>query len=170
MTLARLALVTYLAAMTGNALAATDGELGGTSEGTAVINIAKENAVKITNLDDIDLGTSGNLTTTATGSDDVCVYSSTGAYGLVMTSANSEFVLEANGATTTIDYAVEWQANITSDVTYNTLITGLVGNSLNVDCDGQTNATFTISVAPSDFNAADPGTYTDTLIMLVQPD
>jgi len=137
MTLARLALVTYLAAMTGNALAATDGELGGTSEGTAVINIAKENAVKITNLDDIDLGTSGNLTTTATGSDDVCVYSSTGAYGLVMTSANSEFV---------------------------------VGNSLNVDCDGQTNATFTISVAPSDFNAADPGTYTDTLIMLVQPD
>ncbi len=169
MKLARIAVVAYIAAMTGNAVAATDGTLGGTSEGTAVINISKQNAVKITNLDDINLGTFGSLTATTTGADDVCVFSSTGGYGLVMTSANDGFSMAATGTTTTIDYSVEWEANLTSDLTYNSMLPGLIGDSSDVDCNGQTNATFTISIEPNAFNAAEPGSYTDTLTMLVQP-
>jgi len=169
MKLARLSTVACLIAITGSASAATDGSLDTTSEGTAVVNIAKQNVVKITNLDDIDLGTAGILATTATGTDDVCVYSSTGGYGLVVTSSNEAFELRANGSTTNIEYSVGWEANIASDITYNILLGGLVGNPVDVDCDGQTNASFTISVEPNDFNAAEPGTYTDTLILLVQP-
>jgi len=142
MKLVRIAVVAYIAAMTGNAVAATDGTLGGTSEGTAVINISKQNAVKITNLDDINL---------------------------VMTSANDGFSMAATGTTTTIDYSVEWEANLTSDLTYNSMLPGLIGDSTDVDCNGQTNATFTISIEPNAFNAAEPGSYTDTLTMLVQP-
>jgi len=148
MKLARIALVTSIAAISGNAIAATDGTLGGTSE---------------------DLGTFGSLTATTTGADDVCVFSSTGGYGLVMTSANDGFSMAATGTTTTIDYSVEWEANLTSDLTYNSMLPGLIGDSTDVDCNGQTNATFTISIEPSAFNAAEPGSYTDTLTMLVQP-
>lgn len=170
MKLFRIAMIASLTAMSGSVLAATDGTLGATSTGTAIINIAKGNAVQITDLDDIDLGTQGNLTATASQSDDVCVFSSTGGYNITLTSANGAFVLSDANTTTDIAYTVDWTAGTTTAVTYNTAITGLIGDSTAVDCNATTNASFTVSVAAAPFNAADPGGYTDTLTMLVQPE
>ncbi len=170
MKLFRIAMIASLTAMAGNAMAATDGILGSTSEGTAVIQISKLNAVQITDLDDINLGTQGNLTATATGSDAVCVFSSTGGYNITITSANGAFQLEDANTTTDIPYSLDWTAGSTSAVTYNTPITGLVGDSTAVDCNATTNASFEVSVTAADFNAADPGSYTDTLTLLVQPE
>ena len=151
-------------------MAATDGTLGSTSTGTAIINISKQNAVKITNLDDLDLGTAGFLSATATASDDVCVYSSTGGYNITITSANGTFQLEDDNTPTNIPYSLNWTAGATTAVTYNTAIVGLVGNQSAVDCGGSTNASFEVSVTAADFNAADPGSYTDTLTLSVIPE
>lgn len=170
MKLVRIALIASLVAMSGNAISATDGTLGATSTGTAVINIAKQNAVQITNLDDIDLGTAGNLSATASASDDVCVFSSTGGYNITITSTNGAFELEDGNTTTPIPYSLDWTAGATTPVAYSTPITGMIGDSSATDCSGGTNATFEVSVTPADFNAAEPGSYTDTLTMLVQPE
>ena len=141
-----------------------------TSTGTAIINISKLNVVQITDLDDINLGTAGNLTATASASDDVCVFSSTGGYNITITSANGAFQLEDANTTTDIPYSLDWTAGSTTAVTYSTPVTGLVGDSTSVDCNASTNASFEVSVTAADFNAADPGSYTDTLTMLVQPE
>jgi len=156
--------------MTGSTFAATDGDLGATSTGTSIINIGKDNAVQITNVDDIDLGTQGNLTATATQSDDVCVFSSTGGYAITLTSTNGSFHLKSGATTTDIPYSVDWTAGTTTTAVYATSITGLVGNQTAVDCNASTNASFAVSVTAADFNAADPGSYTDTLTLLVQPE
>lgn len=170
MKLFRIAVLASLTAMSGSAFAATQGQLGATSTGTAIINISKGNAVQITNLDDINLGAQGNLTATATESDDVCVFSSTGGYNITLTSTNGVFELTDANTTTSIPYSVDWIAGTTTTAVYDTAITGLTGDSTAVDCNAGTNATFSVSVTAPDFNAADPGNYSDTLTMLVQPE
>jgi len=126
----RIALIASVTAMTGSVFAATDGDLGATSTGTSIINISKDNAVQITNVDDIDLGTQGNLTATATQSDDVCVFSSTGGYAITLTSANGSFDLKSGATTTDIPYSIDWTAGTTTTASYGTTMTGWVGDSL----------------------------------------
>jgi len=157
MKLFRVAMIASLAALSGSAMAAVDGNLGATSEGTSLIQIGKDNLVQITKLDDIDLGTHGNLTETATGTDEVCVFSSTGAYGITITSDNGLYALTDPNANTNIPYSIVWTAN-------------MLGNSADTDCNGETNASYEISVTAADFNAADPGSYTDTLTLKVIPE
>jgi alanine-alpha-ketoisovalerate/valine-pyruvate aminotransferase len=166
----RIAMIASLTAMTGTVMAATDGTIGATSTGTSIINIGKGNAVQITDVDDIDLGTTGNLAATATQSDSVCVFSSTGGYNITLTSSNGSFILNDANTTTDIAYSIDWTAGGTTTAVYNTAITGLVGDSTSVDCGATTNATFAVSVTAANFNAADPGSYTDTLTLLVQPE
>ena len=155
-------------AVSGVALAATDGALGLDSTGTSVVTVIKQNAVQITDVDDIDLGTQPSLTADAVGSDDVCVFNSTGNYDVTVSSANG-FTL-ASG-TDAMPYGVTWSANggAAADAAAGQL-TGLVGDSTSTTCAGGTNATFEVTVAAADFNAADPGTYTDTLTLFVEPE
>ncbi len=171
MKLFRVAMIASLATLSGSVMAASDGNLGGTSEGTSIIQISKDNVVQITMLDDINLGTHGNLTATATGDDDVCVFSSTGGYNITITSANGSFDLDDANTTTDIPYSVVWTAGAsTATAVYATAMTGMLGNSTATDCNGVTNANFEVSVTAADFNAADPGSYTDTLTLLVTPE
>ncbi len=149
----------------GSAIAATDGSLGVTSTGTSVVTIIKDNAVQITNVDDIDLGTHATLGANAVASDDVCVFSSTSAYNLTVTSANGIFELQNGGDA--IPYALTWDA---AAVTESGVMSGLTGDNTSLNCSGGTNATFEVTVDSADFNAANPGTYTDTLTLLVQPE
>lgn len=170
MKLFRVAMIASLTAFAGTAIAATDGTLGLTSAGTSIINIGKQNAVQITDVDDLNLGTAGSLSATATESDSVCVFSSTGAYNITLSSANGAFILSDVNTTTDIAYSVDWTAGTATTAVYNTAITGLVGDSTAVDCGATTNATFSVSVTAANFNAADPGNYSDTLTLLVQPE
>jgi hypothetical protein len=141
-----------------------------TSTGTSIINIAKQNAVQITDVDDLNLGTAGSLSATATQSDSVCVFSSTGAYNITLSSANGSFILSDTNTTTDIAYSVDWTVGTATTAVYNAPITGLVGDSNAIDCGATTNASFAVSVTAANFNAADPGNYTDTLTLLVQPE
>jgi hypothetical protein len=156
--------------MTGSAIAATQGSIGPTSTGTSDIIMNKGNSVQITDVGDINLGTSGNLAAAAVESDDVCVFSSTGGYNITMSSTNGSFILTDGNTQTDIGYTIEWDGGTPTPVTYGNAITGLMGHSTSVNCDSSTNATFTVSVSATEFNNADPGTYSDTLTLLVQPE
>jgi len=150
--------------------AATDGTLGSTSEGTSIITIIKEDAVLITDVDDLFLGTSGALFQNQVNADAVCVYSSTGSYNLTVTTSNGSFSLQSGTTTTAIPYGLEWITDTATSVIYNNPIIGLIGDSLSINCNGTSNAIFQITVTPADFNAADPGNYQDTLTLLVAPE
>lgn len=150
--------------MSGSALAATQGSLGATSSGTSLVTVVKEEAVQISNIDDINLGTHDFLAADAVGSDDVCVFNSTGNYAVTVTSASGSFELQSG--TDAVAYGVTWNG---ADATGGQL-TDLAGDVNSPTCNGGTNATFEVTVAVADFNAADSGTYTDTLTLAIVPE
>lgn len=141
-----------------------------TTETTATVTIIKPDTVQITDVDDLVLGTFSSLDASLSVSDDVCVYSSSGAYGLVVTSANGAFALKDVATTTEIPYSIDWLVASAITVIYGDPLVGLAGNANNVSCDGTTNASFQATVTAADFNAADPGDYSDTLTFLIQPE
>jgi len=164
----KIALVTSAIAATGIVSAATDGNLGVDSTGTSEVTLIKQDAVQITNVGDIDLGTHATLAGNQVVDDDVCVFNSTSSYEITFTSANGAFVLE-DGANS-IPYTVDWSSNggAAADVTYNTAIGGNTGDATSLTCGGGTNANFEVTVTAADFNAANPGNYTDTLTIFVE--
>ena len=169
----RLVLVASLTALTGIAMAASDGTLGGTTRGESVLSMTKDQAVQITNVGDIALGVRGVLAANAVESDDVCVFSSTGGYGVTIlsTTNGTSFALTAGG-NTDIPYSITWATTIDTTpatMVYGDISTTMTGNSTDTTCDAGTNATFEITVTAADFNAADPGAYGDTLILLIEP-
>jgi len=151
-------------------MAATDGEIGATSEGTTIISIIKEEAVMITKIDDLNMGTRGILLENQVNADAVCVFSSTGSYNLVVTTANGDFRLSSPDTTTDIAYSLDWITTYSTPVVYNNPISGLIGDGRSIDCNGTTNAIFQVTVTPAAFNPAQSGNYRDTLTLLVQPE
>lgn len=162
--------IACISSLSLNTQAATDGSLGSTSEGTSIVTIIKEDAVIITDVDDLFLGTRGALFDNQVNADAVCVYSSTGSYNLAITTINGLFSLESVSTTTGIAYSLEWITDTTTSIEYNSPIIGLKGDSQSINCNGTTNALFQITVTPAAFNAADPGSYQDTLTLLVAPE
>ncbi len=153
----------------GSLMAATQGNLGLESEGSSIVTIIKQNAVQISNVNDLDLGTAAFLAADASANDDVCIFNSTASYQVTVTSTNGMNLVDG---TDMIPYAVEWSANggAAVGVSDGVPVTGLVGDQASLDCNGGTNANFSATVAAADFNAAAPGTYTDTLTLLVEPE
>ncbi len=168
----KLAVLASTLVASGSVMAATQGSLGLDSTGTSIVTIIKQNAVQITDVDDLDLGNHATLAGPASDSDDVCIFNSTGNYRVTVTSNNGSFNLTSGG--NLIPYTFEWAANgnPAAAVTYNTAVTGLTGDSSSLTCAGSggTNASFGVTVAAADFNAAAPGTYTDTVTLFVEPE
>jgi len=165
----KLLFVASAIAVSGSALAATDGTLGATSQGSSVVTIIKDNAVQISNVNDLDLGTHATLAADAVASDSVCVFSSTAGYRVTASNVSGTFEL-VDGANT-IGYALTWTAGgPAAAMTNGTAITGLTGDNTSLTCSGGTNATFEATVTSAAFNAAAPGTYTDTITLLVEPE
>ncbi len=158
--------------ISGTALAAQDGTLGTNSIGESIVTIIKQNAVQITDVGDIDLGSHATLTADAVGSDDVCVFSSTTNYNVTVDSANGGFNLMDGAAA--IPYSLTWASNggAAASVSDGVAVTGLSGDNTSLICAGTggSNATFEVTVAVADYNAATPGTYTDTLTLTVAPE
>lgn len=166
----KLALLATLTVVVGSANAATDGTLGATSTGTSDISLIKESSVQITGVDDIDLGTQGVLLSDVTGSDDVCVFSSSGSYTVTVTTTNGSFVLADTGTATDIPYDLTWTvATVPQTLTYNTASSSVAGDQADPTCATGTNATFEVGVPTAGFNSADPGTYIDTLTLMISP-
>ncbi len=154
----------------GSLMAADDGDLGTSSTGESIVTIIKENAVQITDVGDLDLGSHPTLTAAESANDDVCIFNSTATYSITVSSSNGGFRL-LNGAAE-IPYAVAWSANGGAAVTLTDgdALGGLAGDRNSLDCNGGTNANFSATVAAADFNAVGPGNYTDTLTLLVRPE
>ena len=149
---------------------ATDGAIGAESEATAEVSFVKQNAVRISGVDDIDLGSRSHLRTSERVVDRLCVYSSTGAYAITATSANGAFELASDDVPGTIPYRLQWISGSVRDLEPGVPVGGLVGHDSDIDCRGRTNASFRVIVTPRDFNAADPGVYGDTLMLVVMPE
>jgi len=170
----KLALVASALALSfaGVAGAATQGTLGTDSTGTSDIILIKDNAVQISDVGNIDLGTESTLAADKTGSDSVCVFASTGSYHLTVSGARAAFTLEGPTATDLIPYGVTWQVGAGTPETIlpglKSVGVGYAGDATSLNCNGGTNATFAVAVDAVGFNAAAPGTYTDTLTLFVE--
>lgn len=158
--------------ISGTATAASDGTLGSNSIAESDVTVIKDDAVQISDVGDIDLGSHATLTADAVGSDDVCIFSSTTNYNVTVDSANGDFNLVDGAAS--IPYSLTWTSNGGSATTMSNgaTLTGLTGDSTSVICAGTGghNATFEVTVAAADYNAAIPGTYIDTLTITVAPE
>lgn len=157
--------------LSGSAFAATNGTLGADSTGTSDVIIIKENVVLISDVEDLDLGTLNVATANISAADDVCVFNSTANYSVTVSSANTVFELQSAGGDA-IPYAVTWEDDSSgaSPVTAGALLGGQVGDRTSLNCNGTPNATFEVTVLSTDFNAAAPGSYTDTLTLLIEPE
>ena len=153
---------------------AVDGTLGASSTGSSEVTVTKENLVQITGVDDLDLGAYTSTATNLSLSDALCVYSSTAAYKLTVTSANNSFQLEDVSSSSVIPYDLTWadSSGAISPVEHGNIINNLLGSQTDTSCSDRsgTNATFTVSVVAADFNGADPGTYSDTLTLMIEPE
>lgn len=162
MKLVKLSLAASLVAFAGSAAAVTqDGLLDTTSTGTADVLIVKQNAVQLTDLDDLDFGAPQLVTADLTVSDDVCVFSTTGGYSV---SASSPNAFSMVAGTDTMAYDIDWNG---SDIEA-AAVTG-TGDSTSLNCGGGTNATIVVTIAEAAFNAAPPGNYVDTVTLTVSP-
>ena len=166
----KLAVLASALVASGSLMAApTQGTLGATSSGTSDVTIIKENAVQITGVADLDLGTHATLAADVSVNDDVCVFNSTATYSITVSSANGGFNL--SDGTNNIPYSVDWSSGGAAvALTDGALLGSLTGDRTSLNCGGSTNANFSATVAAADFNAAGPGTYTDTLTLLVKPE
>lgn len=164
----KLSLLVSAFLMSGSVIAASDGALDTTSSGTSEVTIIKDNAVQISNVDDLVFEQQAVLAESATLSDDVCVFSSTGNYSVTVTSLNEGFELQGEGADPdAVTYSVQWGA---ASLAYGAVQSGLTADATSLTCDGGTNASFSVTVDSTSFNSVKPDTYTDTLTLLVQPE
>ncbi|MFZ5724456.1 MAG: hypothetical protein ACOY33_12460 [Pseudomonadota bacterium] len=161
-----------LGVVAGNALAAVDGSVGvavppaqASSSGNLIVSLTVPNIVRISNLNDIPLGTYAGVD--MSGSDDVCVYRNiTGNYRITADSTNGAgaFELEDAGNTSVIPYTVSWGA---AALTENTALTGQTGAATtSTTCGGTPNVTVGVGVLATDIEAATvTGSHSDTLVL-----
>ena len=174
------------------AVAATDGALatgGGDSEGTVDISLVKQVSIQITRMDDLAIGTFASLDEAVTVTDEVCVFT-TGVDFLVGASSTSgAFELTGRDSGHRLPYTVSWgdETLATGEAADSILDTvpGILGAAAGgpVDtafssvqsvtdaaCEGAGNASYSVTIAAEDFNAAPRDAYTDTLTLSVTPE
>lgn len=163
-----LALSVALAAASGAASAATQGTVGATSAGDLNIQVVVPSLIRITDLADIDLGTYTGDGLDMTGSSPACVRrNSAGNYGIVATSTNGSFALAGGVVAGTLPYSVSWGG---SALTYNTSLGAQVADSGTLGACTPVAGKLSVTVTGASLDAAEPDTYTDTLILTVTPE
>jgi spore coat protein U-like protein len=157
-----------------------DGSLGATSTGQIQIDLEILDSVEITSLDTIDFGQYGGASTgDVNQGDSFCVYVNGGDdYTITPTSSNGadsdgDFVLIGDNDGDEIKYTVRFVgaatgASSASNTTYNTASSTFQG-SVRRDCNSSDNASLDINIAEQEMRDATTDTYTDTLILLVNP-
>lgn len=165
---------TYTGTFRAGALGGSSGTATSTANFTVTITIA--NAVQISNLSNINLGTwGGGADKTAEGS--FCVYSNTAgaSYTISVTSPNqdvsSNFFLANAGATTTIPYTLQFTDNVsapTGTTVGATPISG-VGDNNTPGCGSVNNAKLIVTILATDMQTAPTDSYGDTVTLVVVP-
>lgn len=168
MSLQRLILAAALATPIPLCLAASDTVVPTEENASALISFVKQNSVRISGLSDFDFGTHTSLQKSQDHTEKLCVHSSTGAYAVTATSTNGAFALRSPNGSSRIRYRLQWLAGAVTDLLPTISRGGYTSNVSDTDCAGGKNAGIRIVISRSDFNQAEPGVYTDTLILLVR--
>jgi hypothetical protein len=155
------------------AVAATDGVLGLTSQGTTIVSITKGDVVMITGLTDIALAPWTTGQPAPAGLSSACVFTSTGNYQVTASSANttgSDFRL--TDGLNFIVYTTAWNDGVSgaAALTGGTPLTTRVGDAVSMNCGGATPAQVTVNITVAEMNGAPVGSYTDTLTLLIAPE
>jgi len=159
------------------AFAATNGAVGASSTGTSTVTAFVGSLVRVTAIDDLALGTwtgTGSLST----ADNVCIWTTTGGYNVTATGdggAGTDFEL-SNGAAGSLAYSVKWDdapssATLTT-MTTGTALTGQVSGANTTDCNAGANlsATVSVEIAEGALTAADSGSYSGVLTLVIAPE
>lgn len=172
---AGLALAATVIGAAPSSFAAEQGQIAETiSTGSVDVSLEVPPLVRISDLEDIDLGTfaGGALA----GRDDVCVWSTTRAYTITASGTGVGFELSGAASGDTLAYSVEWADNAgeTSGATMSsgTALTGRTANATSPDCSAGSNpnATVIVEVGEADLAAAAADTYSGTLTLVVAPE
>lgn len=157
-----------------SAFAATDGTLGSTSQGDLDISLSIANLIQISNFSDLALGAysgTGDLE----GNDDLCVYRNNagGQYTITATASEGSFKVVAGAEE--IPYAAYFNdvTGTTGEIplAYSTATATQSGaNTVSADCSsGGLRANVHVKVLEADLQAAEPGSYSGTLILTANP-
>ncbi len=141
------------------------------------VTVQGRSEVRISGLDDLDLGRyGGGNFGDITVSERFCVYSNNGDYRLSISSPNQDgagnFFLYSDATGDSIPMSVHFADSGTGSgntrITTNSAVG--VGDSSRVDCGGSNNATVTLSLREDDIRASSSGFYSDSLLLLVEPE
>jgi len=172
----RTVLIGAFAVLAPAAMAADQGAIDATSEGNLEVTLELPELVRISDLQDIDLGTFAGAA--LDGTDDVCVWSTTRAYSITATGdgGGGAFTLTGNTGGDFLAYTVEWaeSAGQTSGtaLTSGTSLDNRTTTATSTDCNGgnDNNATVIVAVAEDDLAAVTADSYSGTLTLLVAPE
>ncbi|MFZ1426724.1 MAG: hypothetical protein WAS21_08160 [Geminicoccaceae bacterium] len=158
------------------AMAATDGTLGDTSEGSSDIDLTLPPTVKLTGVGDITLAPNADaLAANVTMFDDVCVYSNVTAARNFTVTASGDGAANAftvTDGTTPIAYTVTFKAGTGGTgtaLTAGTVSGNFANGANNYDCTGGATSSFDVTFSPDAMQAGFAGDYTGTLTLLVSP-
>ena len=160
--------------VTGSVMAATQGTLGPTSQGTVDISVGVGDQIQITALADITGAYAPG--SDFTGSSPACVYRNggTGDFDVTISSANglgADFRLNDGGTfvvyDVTFDDGASGLINMDHALLNNADFTN--ADTASTNCGGLPQSTLAINVPDANLAAVGAGTYTDTLTILVAP-
>lgn len=165
-TLIKTLAATGILAVSSGAMAASDGTAGATSTGTAEVSVTIADIVQISDMNDFAFGNysgTGNLSDT----DDVCIYrNGTGDYTVTATGSGTGNAFTMTDSTDTIAYSVSLDGTA---LTAGTSVNQSGADASSADCGGTPNKTLAVSISEADLQAAQAGSYTGTLTLLVAP-
>lgn len=178
MKLLKSLVLVLLLASSGAHAVLSQGTTGTTSTGTLDIDLVKNNNVRISNLSDIDFGTTAVVPTEQFIS--LCVYSTTGGYSLTASSEHgtgTDFRLANAGDSDFITYNVLFNDADTgaigdaTDLNHTTPLTTQTGaNTTSDTCGGGTNSRLFVDIDATSFGNAGADTFADVLTLTVAPE
>lgn len=149
-----------------SSMAANDGEVGVSSTGDLEVRLMIPDLIRLSGLQDIDLGTYSGDGQDLTGSSTACVRrNSAGSYSITGTSANGSYQMVSGSES--IPYTVTWGGAV---LVYNTPLINQVADSGSLNSCPDVQDRLEITVQGSDMDAVPSGAYTDTLILMVAPE
>lgn len=175
--LGALTVAASLALVAPAAIAAQDGVIDDTrSEGSLDITLSVPPLVRISGLDDLDLGTFQG--TGLSGTDQLCVWSTTRAYRVIAEGdgTGGSFTLTGGDNGDALAYDVQWAATAGAGsgdaLTSGTALGNQSTSAATSDCNGgaNPNATVIVTVADTELASVTEDTYAGTLTLTVEPE
>ena len=173
MKIRHLAAPVLVACLSPMAMAATDGTLGTTSTGTTVVDITLDEQIQVSGLLDINLTYTAGVN--STGNTPLCIYRrNNAAIDLTLSSANevgTDFNLSDGAATPTLlTYSVALSGDDTVAAVQSSNTNTLANaNTTSATCGGSPGHQIDVTVSAGVLDAAQAGTYSDTITILAEP-